>query len=113
MERKAEPVPMKPNITGTLGDILIHATEYPADGQLFMEIGSPWTLLSKCIVVLRDGDRAKAELEGFEYGIGIDAAQQVAANAKAQLPSVSDEQLLECLLFYYDNDAFFEFEPEG
>lgn len=104
---------MKPNIASTLGDVLVHATKYPADGQLFMDLGSPWTLLSKCIVVPRDGDRATAESEGFEYGIGIDAVQQVAANAKAQLPSVSDEQLLTCFLFYYDNDAFFEFEPEG
>ncbi len=113
MGRKGEQVPMKPNIVSTLGDVLVHASRYPADGQLFMDLGSPWSLLSKCIVVPRDGDRAPAEMEGHEYAIGIDAVQQVAANAKAQLPSVSEEQLLTCFLFYYDNDAFYEFGAEG
>ncbi len=101
------------NVVSTLGDVLVHADKCPAGGQLFMDLGSPWTLLSKCIVVPRDGDRATAEVEGYEYAIGIDAVQQVAANAKAQLPSVSEDQLLTCFLFYYDNDAFYEFEPEG
>lgn len=101
------------NIVSTLADVLVHADNYPADGQLFMDLGSPWSLLSKCIVVPRDGDRATAETDGYEYGIGIDAVQQVATNAKAQRPSVSEEQLLTCFLFYYDSDAFYEFEPEG
>ena len=39
--------------------------------------------------------------------------QGVVINAKAQLPNVSDEQLFEAFMFYFEHDAFIEFRCRG
>lgn len=48
--------------------------------------------------------------QGLEYALGMDAVQDIVANAREQDPNVDLATLLKAFLFYYDHDAFMELD---
>jgi hypothetical protein len=106
-------------VTTRLGEVLVHSDRWSASDKLYMSFGKTWTEQSECLVLpMSDTDAlpASARDAGLEYALGMDAIQDVVANARDQLGTVTSRQLLEAFTYYYDNDAFLDFsqrEPGG
>ncbi|HZL87195.1 MAG TPA: hypothetical protein VFB96_02365 [Pirellulaceae bacterium] len=100
----------------TLGEVLTNDA-IPFDHHLCLPEGVDWNGDTRCAIVESD------ELSGPEEHplavahklictIGTNEVQDIIFNAKAQLPEASADKLLEAFCFYFDNDAFIEFENQ-
>ena len=100
----------------SLGEVLIHIDDYPADFALFLPLDEDWNEQTRCLV--RDneteetGNGSAAGEKGLEYALGVYAVQDIVANAKEQDPDASGATLLKAFLFYYDHDAFIELDSK-
>jgi len=108
----------------TLQAALLTDEKHSAD-WLFLSKTEPWALDSAAIIKAteevppeeEDDESAGYPREVLERGfvatLPMTTVEDVVANARQQLATISAEQLLEAFLFYYDNDAFIELTKEG
>jgi hypothetical protein len=100
----------------TLSEVFETADHLPWNEALYLPIGKRWTLKSPAVVCSPDACEEGQEVpeiarqNGLTYAVGVSAMQDIVANATAQRPSCSLEELLDAFLFYYTNDAFVRFE---
>lgn len=89
-----------------LASLLNDVESFAPDGSLWMRFMLPWSELSECLLVEDyDGDFDES-IDGFDYCLGVDAVQDVVANARLQKEQVSIHELVSALSFYCKNDAF-------
>jgi hypothetical protein len=96
----------------TLGEVLGNDSRFNCGHFLYLPMDDVWELETRCAVLAwsdLDGVPDLAQQSGLSYALGIAAVQDVIANAREQIASVSLAQLLEAFLFYYDHDAFITF----
>jgi len=95
-----------------LRELFQEVFKYSFVGFLYLSFDDVWNLDSSCIV-LRDLDNDKHPEEqspdGLEYVMGIDTLTMIIENAKEQKQGLSDEEVLEAFLFYFDNSAYIKF----
>jgi hypothetical protein len=104
--------PLESSEIKTLRQILRNQDCLDPGDFLFLPFDEVWKLETRCAVLHEsdvDGLPQAAKDHGLGYAMGISAVQDVVWNAKAQDQSVTDSQLLEAFLFYYDHDAFIVF----
>ena len=99
-----------------LGEVLAEAFRYKAGLAMFLPMDQEWGEHTPAVVddidELEDPDRGVVSVGDHEYAyaLGMDAVQSIVRNAQMQLSTATRQHLLEAFLFYYDNDAFIEFE---
>jgi hypothetical protein len=85
---------------------------------LYLSASVNWTLDSPCLIL--ESEEVPPELEDdpdagipeivkerdLMEALSVGQVQEIVTNAKSQKANVSDEELLEAFLYYYDNDAF-------
>lgn len=98
-----------------LRDLLLEASELPWNYSLYLPFDQAWLLSTPCAILDPDTcgesglpDRAR-EL-GFEYALGMQQIHAVIRNAQSQRREIAPSDLLAALLYYYDNDAYIDFE---
>lgn len=97
----------------TLGEVLRRPEDCGYECALYLSFGEAWGLDSKGgVLPVGETDEVPeaAGALGLEYVLGIDAVRQIISNAAQQRPELTDEQRLAAFLFYYDNDAFIDFD---
>jgi hypothetical protein len=103
----------------SLLDVLLTAGEFPGDTRLFLPLDVVWNLEMPCAVLPVDPyaetDAAPelARKNGLRYALQMPQVQDVVANARLQREKLTPEMLLRAFLFYYDRDAFIDFDAES
>lgn len=104
------------NVTQPLGEILreVGAGKGHSYQGLFFPEGEELSPEVHCLVTEIDEfdldasiDRIEA-LTVFRFVLDMDRIRDIVANAYSQNPGASEEQLVEALAYYYENDAFIE-----
>ena len=98
-----------------LTEVLSEVEELPWNHALYLPFNSKWALDTQCAIL--DPDDCSDDEEnpplaiqhGLSYALTVQQLQGIRANAAAQLSTLSEEDLLTALLYYYDNDAFIKF----
>lgn len=78
---------------------------------------SQWTLDTQGIFAEYDKDADPADdprpevakINGWQEVLDSDSIEDIVANAKDQLDSLTLEQLFDAFVYYFENDAFIEF----
>jgi hypothetical protein len=98
-----------------LRDVLINAEEYPWRDSVFLPENKNWNLDSECAVLNLDDLEIDEDVPPFAidnhliYSLGIQDVQDIIINAREQHTNCTDEDFLKAFLYYYDNDAFIDF----
>lgn len=53
-----------------------------------------------------DDDPEVIKASNYKYVISIQMLQNIVTNAKLQKVNVTEEELLQCLIYYFNNDAY-------
>jgi hypothetical protein len=72
-----------------------------------------WQLGTRCTVQLSGDEESTPDgprQSEFRYAVEMSVVQDIVANAEGQLRRANPSQLLQAFLFYYDHDAFIDFE---
>lgn len=99
----------------TLGEALSVADRLLLDADLFLPFDEVWGPHTRCAVVAVDRYADEPEVPEVAGRNGLGRALQVAQlqdivdNARQQRPGASVEELVAAFLFYYDRDAFIDF----
>jgi hypothetical protein len=92
------------------------------EGWLFLPRQQPWTLESPAVLLdlneVPPGVENEEEVEtpelamreGLKRVLGGDDVQDIISNARQQKPDVSLDEIFDALLYYYEFDAFKEFD---
>ena len=100
-----------------LGEVLDKIDECSEDADLFLPMDEDWNESTRCAVLEYDAyeieEPAFAREQGLRHALGIVVIKDIVDNARQQVSQHSLQMLLEAFLFYYDNDAFIEFESPG
>lgn len=98
-------------------DVLLNNKEFKWSDAVFLIRGEEWTLDSKCAVLDPDDVEDDADDEprfaienNLQYALSIQDIQSIVDNANQQRLYCTEIDLLTAFLYYYDNDAFIEFE---
>jgi len=111
--------PQDVRMLGTLGGVLESPDAYPWDGALFLPADEDWCSSTGCAVIrdeitLYESDNHPFAVEqGMSLALDVATVQDIVQNARMQLSQPSMEQLLSAFLYYYENDAFIEFDRVG
>ncbi len=98
-----------------LRDVLTNSEEHPWRAFLFLHEDKNWNLDSDCAVLNLDDLEIDEEVPQFAidnnliYALSIQDVQDIVINAREQRTNCTDEDLLKAFLYYYDNDAFIDF----
>jgi hypothetical protein len=99
-----------------LRDVLLSSESYEWSDALFMGRNEVWTLDSKCTVLDPDDVEDDADEEprfaaenNMNYTLSMQDIQSIVDNAKQQCENCTENDLLQAFLYYFDNDAFIEF----
>ncbi len=97
----------------TLREALSLANSASDTAALFLPLGREWTLDTVCALLETDPDDDEppklAQYHGLGHVLSVPQLQDIISNAQQQLADPASEQLLAALLFYYDHDAFIDF----
>jgi hypothetical protein len=100
----------------TLGTVLLNANELPLDADLFLPFGEVWGPTTRCAVlpVDRYADEPVvpdlAAQNGLERALQVAQLQDVVDNARQQRACLSVEAIVAAFVFFYDRDAFINFD---
>ena len=100
----------------TLGAVLLNADDLSLDADLFLPYGEVWDSTTRCAVIPADryADEYNtpdlAVQNNLERALQIAQVQDVVVNARLQRSKVTVENLVAAFLFYYDRDAFSNFD---
>lgn len=95
-----------------LGEVLENPEKYSAKTHLFLPMDEDWNEHTRCAVLNWYDDKRPqfAEEHGLEHALDMYAVQGIVLNARQQRSLPSLRMLLDAFLFYYDNDAFIDFD---
>jgi hypothetical protein len=100
-----------------LSDVLLNSEEFEWNYALFLVRDDEWTLDSRCAVLDPDDVEDDSDEEPryaidnkLKYVLSIQDIQSIADNAKQQNLYCTEKDLLKAFLYYYNNDAFIEFD---
>lgn len=100
----------------SLKELLWDAEAFPWNEHLYMRRGEEWSLASDCFLFDLDDladdedDPQTAEENGLECVLSVADVQDIAANLREQNRNCTAEELFAAFVFYYENDAFFEYD---
>jgi hypothetical protein len=103
----------------TLGEALAIANQFPLDAELFLPFDEVWGSSTRCAVEpvyqYADGSTLPqiALQNGLESALNVAQFQDIVENARQQRPGASVAQLVEAFLFYFDRDAFIDFDKHA
>jgi hypothetical protein len=99
-----------------LGDVLANPVHPGRSVLLFLPRDGNWLLSTPAQVIdLDEGDEELEDVEtrtGFQYALALGAVRQIVTNARMQRPTVTPAELLRAFHFYYNRDAFIDFDKE-
>ena len=100
--------------------ILNNMETFKWSDALFLPENEVWDKHTKGLIqdpddIENDEDELpKAAIENhFIYTLSIQSIQLIVENAKRQKQNISDDDLLEAFLFYYDHDAYMDFSDKN
>lgn len=101
-----------------LSEVLDQAESFKCGNALYMNVPEgDWNLDLPCAVLDPEDSPdpgtihpALAQDNSMRYVLFIENVQDVIHNARAQEPEADLEDLIQCLQFYWENDAFIVFE---
>lgn len=99
----------------TLGEVLGNDRGFNSAHFLYLPLDEVWNLETRCAILAQsdlDAVPDVAQHNGLSYALGVAAVQDIVANAREQIASVSLGELMQAFLFYYDHDAFITFERD-
>ena len=79
-----------------------------------MALDEKWSLKTHCVVLNPDkceggGESPDAAVQrGLSYVLSVQQLQDIRANAVAQKQGLTEQELFDAVLYYYNNDAFIE-----
>lgn len=94
------------------------AEKRPVDEWLFLPKGTVWTSKTACAVLKvvpnADDDDVPEFVKDHElqYAMHISQVQDIVINARLQRKDSTPDMLVQAFLFYYDRDAFIDFDAE-
>lgn len=94
----------------TLLNVIRQANSMNASSFLYLPFDERWCRSTRCAVLPTsdiDGNPEFASKHSLECAIQVSFVQDVVANLIQQIREPEDSQLVDALLYYYDNDAFF------
>ena len=98
-------------------NVLRNIEFYEWNNALFLPEDEIWEFNTMCMIldpneVESDDDEVpQAAIEnGLSYALDVQLIQAIVQNISEQKKDVTDEDLLEAFLYYYDNDAYIELE---
>ena len=100
-----------------LRDVLLDSEKFQWSDALFLVRDNVWSLDSKCTVL--DPDDVEDDIDeeprfatenNMKYLLSIQDIKDIVDNAYQQKPNCTENDLLKAFLYYYDNDAFIEFD---
>ncbi len=100
----------------TLGEVLLNPVELSLDADLFLPYGEAWNSTTRCAVIPVDRYAVEDEVpnlavqNSLERALQIAQVQDVVVNARQQCNQITVENLVTAFLFYYDRDAFINFD---
>ncbi|HEX8699013.1 MAG TPA: hypothetical protein VF815_09270 [Myxococcaceae bacterium] len=97
-----------------LGNILSRIESYPRRGHaLYVEGGHPLDVKTPALVLARDvySDDlpALAQQHGLRQTLSVQQVMDIVENARAQRPDVGPAELVQAFNFYWERDAFIDF----
>lgn len=106
----------------TLGQVLAYFEPKPRGYWLYLPEHIPWGAETKCMVL--ESVEVPPEEEDLQYAgipelarqndmidaLPMSSIEEIVHNARAQKAHASVEELVEAFLYYYDNDAFIDWE---
>lgn len=102
---------MNKNIT--LGDLLSNIESYSEDLDLYLPNSQNWEKNTLCKLFQDEEDFQRTkELNHcghYQYILGLYDVKDVIDNAKQQKTKISLDDLIKALKFYFQNDAFIQF----
>ena len=99
------------NTLSRLSEVLENPDKYSAKTHLFLPMDEDWNEDTYCAVLSWDDDKPQfAKEHGLDPALDMYAVQGIVSNARQQRSLLSPGMLLDAFLFYYDNDAFIDFD---
>ncbi|WP_291571657.1 DUF7716 domain-containing protein [Clostridium sp. UBA4548] len=102
-----------------LRDILLNSEDFKWSDALFLVRDEEWTLDSECAVLDPDDVEDDADEEprfasdnNMKYALSMQDIQSIVDNANQQHEYSSEGELLQAFLYYYDHDAYIEFDTK-
>jgi hypothetical protein len=99
----------------TLGDVLANPAAF-RDGWVFLPSTRYWSLDSPAVIVdLDDTDEDESEVErrlGMRCTLSLGQIEDLVTNARLQQPRVKPAQLILAFLYYWEHDAFIDFDAK-
>jgi hypothetical protein len=96
-----------------LGDVLANPTHPGRDVHLFLPADQYWSLSTPALVYCFDeADEEPEDVEarsGFRYVLPLSAVAAIVRNVTRQLAHPTPTDLLRAFHYYYDRDAFIDF----
>ena len=98
-----------------LSEVLLSAEQLPWQRELFLPADRNWTENSQAAVLdtedeLDPDNPAFAQAHGLVVALGVSEIQDIVSNAKQQDPKADVSRLLCAFRFYFDHDAFIDFD---
>lgn len=100
----------------TLREALLSVGDSVSEAALFLPPDEVWGLGTRCAIFEVDtyadleAEPPLARQQGLRRAVGADQIRDIIENTRQQIPNPSPEQLLAAFLFYYDRDAFINFD---
>jgi hypothetical protein len=99
-----------------LGEVLsdVEAIDWTCD--LYLPIDEPWTKVTSCAVLEEEEEELSPQSASYiaqnrlKYTLTIQDVKSIVSNAKLQKKEASIDELFQAFLFYFQNDAFIDFE---
>lgn len=100
----------------TLGDVLANPTHPGRDVHLFLPKDQHWASSTPALVLsLEELGEEPEDVErrtGFQYALPLPTMAEIVQNVRLQVGQPTPAELCRAFLFYYDRDAFIEFNKE-
>ena len=98
-----------------LSDVLLSAEQLEWQRELFLPSDRNWTVYTEGAILDTENEEDPdnpifAQTHRLIGTLGIAEIQDIISNAKQQDPAADVSRLLQAFLFYYDNDAFIDFD---
>jgi hypothetical protein len=99
----------------TLSELLQSPDDFPWNEAIYLPKDQDWSLSSPVALSSSDDcvegeDPIIARNNGLAYALMMSDGQDIVANARAQKPDSTLDDLLKAFVFYYKNDAFITFK---
>ena len=99
----------------TLSEALLSAEQLPWQSNLYLPSHRKWTEDSEAAVLDTENEEepenpAFAQMHSLMRALSISDVQQIVYNAKQQRPNADTTELVQAFQFYFDRDAFIDFD---